>query len=473
MVRKDFLLRLVIPMIIIGMLASCTGKSGNSSSKKSSASDYPIVEISEGLAKAAPAYSQVYEFHGGYAMVRGGESYGLIDKNGKLVVPCDYASLTAFDKVLLVTKSLYSQTWGVIDIHGNVIVPLKYGEKDIVVFPKEGVVRIKNSDCEYDFYNFEGKKLFNNSLYSRKMGLFFDQSGVIISEGLACAVFDRSDLYHNPYGFVDKTGTVVIPARFQNPARFDNGLAWIDKSLINTKGEVVMEVKQEGSLMGLIKPDGTEVVPCQFKKLDVFENGLIVTQGVNNLYGIWNILEGKEVVAPMYNAIEYHLSDYYNSSEEVIGWYSDEGGHACRRFIKNGLIEVQKGNRYGVIDTNGKEILPCEYERSYYIRIGENSIVTTIDVTSSKSIHSLYSLDGKEIMAERESIMNQMSEGLVAVMKDDGSHCYGYYDENGDEVIAPKYGEAGLFSEGLAPVQLKSTGQWGYVNHAGQDTFGE
>ncbi len=467
MVKKSIILKVAVPMVVIGMLASCNSKPGGSS-KKSSASDYPVVEMSEGLAKAAQAYSQVYEFHDGYAKVRGGDFYGMIDKDGNLVVPCDYASLTTFGKILLATKSLHSRSWGVIDTQGNVVVPLKFGKDDIVVFPKEELVRVKKSEVEYDFFDFQGKDLFPQGLFARRG---FKNGSVVFSEGLAAAILDKSDLYQNPYGFVDKTGKVVIQAQFKNPARFDNGMAWVDNTfLINTNGKVLMEVKTDGSLKGLVKSDGTEVIPCQFKDFEVYENGLLVTIGGNNLYGLWNILEGKEIISPIYDEIDYEVTDYSSwggSLEFDGGWY------ACRRFIKHGLIEVKKNNRYGLIDVAGKEILPCDYERSYYIKVGENSILTTIDITPVKSIHTLYTLDGTQIMSERESVMGLMSEGLVAVMKNDGSYSYGYYDENGDEVIAPKYEEAGMFSEGIAPVQLKATKQWGYVNHAGKDTFGE
>lgn len=72
----------LIPVAAIVLLASCGGK-GGSIVPESDLENYPVAEISKGLADAAPTYSEVYEFHDGLAKVKGGSDYGMIDKEGK------------------------------------------------------------------------------------------------------------------------------------------------------------------------------------------------------------------------------------------------------------------------------------------------------------------------------------------------------------------------------------------------------
>jgi hypothetical protein len=55
-----------------------------------------------------------------------------------------------------------------------------------------------------------------------------------------------------------------------------------------------------------------------------------------------------------------------------------------------------------------------------------------------------------------------MTEDLAAVMT---NNLYGYIDEAGNFVIAPRFQDARVFSAGLAAVRYN--GKWGYVDRAG------
>lgn len=77
--------------VVVAMFMGCGNKSN---SDLPDVDSYPVAEISEGLAQAAQTYSEVYEFHDSLAIVKGGlSSYGVIDRNGNLVIPCDYTAL--------------------------------------------------------------------------------------------------------------------------------------------------------------------------------------------------------------------------------------------------------------------------------------------------------------------------------------------------------------------------------------------
>lgn len=474
MVKKS-LLKLAIPMVVIGMLASCNNKPGGSS-KKSSASDYPVVEISEGLTKATNAYSVVYEFHDSYAKVRGGESYGLIDRDGNMVLPCNYNSLKLYGKVALVKTS----SWGVVGLDGREIVPCRYSEEKIAVFPEEELIRIETGMQEYHFINYEGKDIIPNGLRAViGAGKEWNKDDrVTFSEGMAAASLTTNDPYHT-YGFVDKSGKVVIPARYRYPAIFQDGLAWADGSLINKKGEVI-------SLEDIIHSD-------LVNGYGDYDHGILITKGSNNRYGLWDIIKKKEIVAPVYDWIS---SDY-------------DATYGCRFFVKDSIILVQNDKKYGAVTANGKEIVPCQYSyaeiingfvrvcqeigynRAYglynkegkeLLKCGEYSRIEVVedgilatrvkDVKLTVVAGCIFNLEGNELITvdEGNSLdFRPLSEGLVAI--DKNYKGYGFYDTNGDVVIQPKYEDAGYFSEGLAPVKLN--GRWGYVNHAGKDTFGE
>lgn len=476
---KNHLLKLTIPMLVISQLTSCNGKSGGSSNK-SSASDYPVVEISEGLARATKAYSQVYEFHDGYAKVRVDQSYGLIDKDGNQVLPCNYSSIIVYGEVALVETS----SWGVVSLDGREIVPCNNREDEIAVFPEEKLIRIEEGIQEYHFINYEGEDIIPNGLRA-VIGAgneWNKDDRVTFSEGLAATSLPTDDPYHT-YGFVDTTGKVVISPRYRYPAIFQDGLAWADGTLINKKGEQI----------SLENEDGTPIGSGLVKSFGYYDHGILITEGLNNRCGLFDVIKKKEIISPSYDGIVSNYDDVYG----------------CRFFVEDSIVIVQNDKKYGAVNLNGKEIVPCQYSYAEVI----NGYVRVSQEIGYNHVYGLYDKEGKELLkcgeysrieVEEDGILatrckgaqlyivagcifdlegnelitidgansldfKPLAEGLVALGK--RFQGYNFYDTNGDVVIQTKYEDAGFFSEGLAPVKMN--GQWGYVNHAGQDTFGE
>lgn len=93
--------------------------------------------------------------------------------------------------------------------------------------------------------------------------------------------------------------------------------------------------------------------------------------------------------------------------------------------FSEGLAAVRKGELWGYIDTEGKEVIPPRFEKA-------------------------------EIF----------SEGLAAVRK---GKRWGYVDRKGHETIACRYGYAMPFSEQMAAVV--KNGKWGYVDRKGHEVI--
>jgi len=472
-------------LAIVTLLAGC-GKKGGNDDKLYDVENYPVAEISKGLAQIAPTFSEVYEFHGGLAIVRGGSYYGAIDRDGNMVIPCEYTQLEPCGKVFYAEKGKSNE--GVINRNGKEIVPLKYYKykKRITIFPEDEIIRCLEEDGYY-FIDFNGKKLFNKGLKH------VDEDIIAFHENLSSALLSKfPDLL---YGFVDKTGRTVISPRFDDPAIFFNGVAMVTiredwqncyTAFIDKQGNEIMKVFEKGNLKGVVDASGKEVIPCKFKSIDCYDSGYLLTKGENNLNGVWSIKDKKEIMPPMYSI--------YAGENEYLG---------CRTFINTpGIIIVKKDKMYGAINTEGKEIVPCIYSYAQVekglvkvthgtelfsstngvydregneilkckyrtMNIGENSIIARDNSNNLESI--IFDHKGNEIIKNNVyDFMRHFSEGLAAVAKDYGK--FGFYDHDGDVVIEPKYEDAKTFSEGLAPV--KYNGKWGYVNRKGDDTFG-
>lgn len=72
--------------------------------------------------------------------------------------------------------------------------------------------------------------------------------------------------------------------------------------------------------------------------------------------------------------------------------------------------------------------------------------------------------EGETVIAPRFEQVRSFSDGLAPVKKD-ANGPWGYIDRDGNVAIPPRFEYACAFNEGLAPVQIH--GQWGYIDRSG------
>lgn len=112
-----------------------------------------------------------------------------------------------------------------------------------------------------------------------------------------------------------------------------------------------------------------------------------------------------------------------NSGQKVIDYKYDEA-----RNFENGKAFVKKGDNYGIIGPDSKEIIPIKY----------NIIERHND--------NIY----------RVAAGGKMQDGVLFNEK------YGFVDASGKEILKPEYDEVGIFNNGLAYV--KKGDKYGYIN---------
>ncbi|MBE5822301.1 MAG: DUF3298 domain-containing protein [Clostridiales bacterium] len=278
----------------------------------------------------------------------------------------------------------------------------------------------------------------------------------------------------NKWGYIDKEGNEVIPFIYDYATSFNGKLA---------------VVRNEGKY-GVINKVGKEIVPLTYDEvlygddyymnLDNDKSFIIVKK--DNKIGIINET-GKIVVPCIYD--EFSYADYE-------GIVYDEYEEREYLFFE-GMAKVIKNGKYGYINRNGKEVIPCIYDYAYtfsegFARVCKDDKWVYIDKEGNEIIFDDYEYiydfnngmarfmkDDKFgfINAKGENIISinnlydevsDFNEGLAAVKKDNK---WGYIDENGNEVISFIYDSAYTFSEGMAKV-IKD-GKCGYINRNGNE----
>lgn len=232
-------------------------------------------------------------------------------------------------------------------------------------------------------------------------------------------------------GYKDKSGNVVIPAKYTEAYSFVDGLAKVQKKDANYK-----------SKYGFIDITGKEVIPLIYDDLSVeFSDGLVGAR-LNDKWGFLN--KQGEVVLPFI----YDYTHNYKSFRE-------------------GLSCVAKNGRYGFIDKQGKEEIPFQYE----------------DCRSFSGGLSGVKFNGKWAVINKEGKLltpfkyKDVSPGnpykvvelvTVSTYNEETYHSYGVVDKRGVEVIPVKYKSLTILDDNLFRVSFKTFGEQFVVNRKGK-----
>ncbi len=221
--------------------------------------------FSEGLAAAAP----------------GTDGYGYINKQGKIVIKPQFYTAEPFSEGYAVVRTWPEQEWGIIDRIGKITLQPENGEVN-------GLSPIGP-----------------------------------VKQGLA-SIYAKN----KKYGFIDTSGKMVIPAKYNKVSDFSDGLAFAS----NDNGA------------GYIDRTGKMVIELPQLEKDYY-------------YTNWPFSEG---MAPVRNSYGNQLSHGYvdTSGKMVI-----KTNFSAVSGFKYGLAVVgdPKSPRRGVIDMNGKLVIPCKY----------------------------------------------------------------------------------------------------------------
>ena len=338
-----------------------------------------------------PAYELAYPFANGRAAVRQNNLWGFIDDKGALVVPCQYDDVQRgiFRAGVAVVKK--AGQYGVIDRDGKEVLPTKF--KTITLDDKEGriVAAIPHPTDANDFnglnglYDLSGKNLLPHEyqyIYAwfkggvtavekdGKHGLassdgklltplqyeqilhsdishfiavkdkgqtndLYDEHGKLLFSAAypyVGALVDNRAVFKDPVtklnGYLDATGKIAMPAQFVLAGKFSEGLAIVQRKTggpveaIDADGKTVGTAANSFIRLDKFKNGHVWLADCTDKKVYLFnkklekefaqgfyyatefdENGLSRAQAEAKINGLIN-LKGEWVLQPEWSSIE-------------------------------------------------------------------------------------------------------------------------------------------------------------------------
>lgn len=195
-------------------------------------------------------YYDVGQFINGRAMVKVGQKYGFIDRNGVLVIEAKYrqVSYRRFHEGLASVRDMETGKFGYIDTSGNVVIDFKYSN---AAWFRDGFAEV---NVEYN-----SKSLLINKEGENVFGQEFDDAWGF-NGGLCSVEIDGKD------GIIDTLGKWVLEPTHRSIAIYyydgwigysvltDTGTKW---GILNRKGEIVVDAQY----YSVVKNDGDCILP--------------------------------------------------------------------------------------------------------------------------------------------------------------------------------------------------------------------
>jgi hypothetical protein len=317
----------------------------------------------------------------------------------------------------------------------------------------------KKDSLKYGFINSKGEEVikskytYASNFYNGKSNIIKDSiTGLLLKNGdekmfpeynatfwymddLGLAIKDKK------YGFIDKKGKIIIPLEYEDAFPFHNGYASVKENdkwnYVDKNGKKVFSDSLTFSYRPILKNNAIFMLEnneVEKNKSMITENGsrtfiefLNKTGHIQLKEGLINT-NGNILINPIY--------------DEISGYF------------QNGYMRVRNNGKTGIIDEEGKIVIPIEYEDISDLKDG---------VFLAKKSSKCGMIDIKEqiVIPFEYSKIRHFSEGLALVLIDGKA---GYINEKNEIIIETQYkfNFMGDFNNGLASVRKNK--KYGYIN---------
>lgn len=297
---------------------------------------YGLSETATGKVIFPPTYSDIVSYNPLYKVLKvtRGAKYGVVNLEGKEVIPTKYYKIHSFsnvDGIACVQEG--DHHCGFMDYKGNVITPCKY---EAVAFFNEGFAFVKSGGL-WGIINSKGQEVvspkYNEPGHFKEGKAFVNIGnlwGVINSElkEIVTPKYDRESEFvegmafvkmNGLYGFINQEGKEVIAPQYKNVRSFNEGLAPVMK----------------GKKWGFINKANQMVIPCEYDNFGEggFKEGNVVVWKNKKVGRVDR--KGKVLIPPIYDVV-YNFHD--------------------------GLAAVIKNGKLGYVDSTGVLVIPCIYD---------------------------------------------------------------------------------------------------------------
>lgn len=356
------------------------------------------------------------------------------------------------------------------------------------------------SESAGDKYGYKSRKsgkwiiepMYDNAAYNFSFGLAaVSKGGKYVPHS---SIPGWKDLVGSKWGFINKTGATVIPFQYDKALNFSEDLAAVKINnmwgFINTKGvEVIVPryseaqsfasglalIFSEDRVYKFINKEGKIAIPISFEQAESFKGGLAWVQ-VKGKQGIINS-EGLYIIQPKYDEIRNRDFSFHKFSPVKLNgkWgLIDKNGkeiipleYEDFEYYSAGFSKVKKNGKWGVInESDGTFFLECLYDDIQPLKIGEYGNETDKELVQVKKEGKWGIVNSKTLKWLINPLYDELSgkdEGMIAFKK---NVKWGVIDRLGNEILPAVYDRIGNFYEGITSVGRDN--KHGYADKTGK-----
>ena len=179
---------------------------------------------------------------------------------------------------------------------------------------------------------------------------------------------------------------------------------------------------------------------------------------------------GNSFVAAYYTFQAKSNSYYTTTTEYRYGLYNEKTKKFILPMQYKTLIDAKIDHilivqdtlkRYGLYDMQSNKFM-VEFKYKFISTFKENMAIVTKDDEQGKTKYGVIDKNGKILVPLEYTYLGEIGDGLICFSQD--RKYYGYIDKNNKTIIAPKYRSVTTFSSGLACVSLVDSLKYGYIN---------
>lgn len=361
-----------------------------------------------------------------YFVMQENDKYGVIDKNGKIIVEPDYETVVIPNPEIQVFVC-YSDNKGQLQINGefisnydnieairlkNIASDLMY-EKTVVKYQKEG---------KYGLLNLDGKQV-TKPIYEEIDSLPYKEGELIVKQ-------------NDKYGIINIKGNNLVPIEYEEIAV--DGYYKEEDSYKNA-GYIVNVKTQDGYRYGYIAQNGDTILETEYNDI----TRIVEKEDDKNVYliasknGQCGIFKNKnQIVNNEYQSIRY-----------------DE---------TNDVMIVEKSKKYGVVNMEGKTIIPVEYEQ-----IDSTGMYLYAQKEEGTTV---FNKEGNEVKTDVNTAkLNTDNENYIILISNENNQTlYGLLDKEGKEIIKPTYNYLEYLFDDFF-IASSENGKLGVVNSKGEE----
>lgn len=413
-------------------------------------------------------YDEADFFTNGLAKVKKGDNYGMINGEGKEVLPVKYNLIEKYnDNIFRIAAGgkvkdgvLMDEKYGFATSDGKEILKPEYEEVGNFT---DGLAYIKKGD-KYGYIN-DRIEVVIPCKYNA-VGKFNSKGYVWVCEGAKYDGTRSSHFSGGKYGIIDRTGKVIIPVKEKAVGVFApyeadwkqeylDKLSWNARNTLTQSGShhLFRKYTLDYTNFSTIREDAVGFYASSDK--NSYKNAVISLSGEvlikqGKYHSALFPTDGKAVVFDKKSKINYLDMSTGNL---LFDKYIDNGWA-----FQDGVAVVTRNGKQQLIDTKGNSI-SSSYETIYPRKDGV--YIVRSNASGDYLLYGAINAKGQEIIAPENTALYPPSHGLMLCCKNDSKLC-GFRATDGSWTIEPKYKDARSFYLGLAHV--KTDNGWGLIN---------